>query len=34
MLQQADVVMVLLPDEIQGKVYNEEIKPHLEKEML
>ena len=23
--------MVLLPDEIQGKVYNEEIKPHLEK---
>ncbi len=29
--QQADVVMVLLPDEIQGKVYNEEIKPHLEK---
>lgn len=26
--QQADVVMVLLPDEIQGKVYNEEIKPH------
>ena len=29
--QQADVVMVLLPDEIQGEVYNKEIKPYLEK---
>jgi len=28
--KQADVIMVLLPDEIQGQVYNEEIKPNLE----
>ncbi|UXU57979.1 ketol-acid reductoisomerase [Staphylococcus agnetis] len=28
--QQADVVMVLLPDEIQGTVYDNEIKPNLE----
>ncbi|MGJ5713372.1 ketol-acid reductoisomerase [Staphylococcus auricularis] len=28
--KQADVIMVLLPDEIQGKVYKEEIEPHLE----
>lgn len=27
--EQADVVMVLLPDEIQGEVYEQEIKPHL-----
>ncbi len=25
----ADVIMILLPDEIQAKVYNEEIKPYL-----
>ncbi|WP_412521442.1 ketol-acid reductoisomerase [Staphylococcus simulans] len=29
-VKQADVVMVLLPDEIQGKVYDEEIAPNLE----
>lgn len=29
-VKQADVVMVLLPDEIQGKVYEEEIAPNLE----
>ncbi|WP_323704281.1 ketol-acid reductoisomerase [Mammaliicoccus sp. Dog046] len=29
-VQQSEVVMVLLPDEIQGKVYHEEIEPHLE----
>ncbi|MCG7342395.1 ketol-acid reductoisomerase [Staphylococcus auricularis] len=28
--KQADVIMVLLPDEIQGNVYKEEIEPHLE----
>ncbi|MDA8442130.1 MAG: ketol-acid reductoisomerase [Peptococcaceae bacterium] len=25
----ADIVQILLPDEYQGKVYNEEIKPHM-----
>ncbi|MDK7115457.1 ketol-acid reductoisomerase [Staphylococcus pettenkoferi] len=29
--KQADVIMILLPDEIQGQVYDNEIKPHLEK---
>ena len=29
-VKQADVIMVLLPDEIQGKVYDEEIAPNLE----
>lgn len=29
-VQQSDVVMVLLPDEIQGKVYKEEIEPNLQ----
>ncbi len=29
-VKQADAVMVLLPDEIQGKVYEEEIAPNLE----
>lgn len=28
--KQADVVMVLLPDEIQGNVYKNEIAPNLE----
>lgn len=28
--KQADVIMVLLPDEIQGQVYKEEIEPNLE----
>lgn len=28
--QQADVIMVLLPDEIQGTVYEQEILPHLQ----
>ncbi len=27
--RQADVVMILIPDEIQGRVYNEEIAPNL-----
>lgn len=27
--EKADIIMVLLPDEIQAKVYNEEIKPYL-----
>ncbi len=27
--KQADLIMILLPDQIQAKVYNEEIKPHL-----
>ncbi len=27
--KKADVIMILLPDEIQAKVYNEEIKPYL-----
>ncbi len=27
--KKADIIMILLPDEIQAKVYNEEIKPHL-----
>ena len=27
--QKADIIMILLPDEIQAKVYNEEIKPYL-----
>ena len=26
----ADVIHILIPDEIQGKVYNESIKDHLE----
>ncbi|MEN2983152.1 MAG: ketol-acid reductoisomerase [Thermus sp.] len=26
---EADIVMVLLPDEVQGRVYREEIEPHL-----
>lgn len=26
---EADVIQILLPDEFQGKVYNEEIKPHM-----
>jgi ketol-acid reductoisomerase len=30
----ADVVMILLPDELQPKVYNEEIKPNLTKQAL
>ncbi|HEK6426152.1 TPA: ketol-acid reductoisomerase [Staphylococcus aureus] len=30
-VKQADVIMVLLPDEIQGDVYKNEIKPNLEK---
>lgn len=30
----ADVVMILLPDEMQPKVYNEEIKPNLTKQAL
>lgn len=29
-VKQSDVVMVLLPDEIQGQVYREEIEPNLE----
>ncbi|UXV41664.1 ketol-acid reductoisomerase [Staphylococcus simulans] len=29
-VKQADLIMVLLPDEIQGKVYDEEIAPNLE----
>ncbi|SUM70028.1 ketol-acid reductoisomerase [Staphylococcus saccharolyticus] len=29
--QQANVVMILLPDEIQGDVYKNEIESHLEK---
>nr|WP_263312716.1 ketol-acid reductoisomerase [Mammaliicoccus sp. Marseille-Q6498] len=29
-VKQSDVVMILLPDEIQGKVYKEEIEPNLE----
>lgn len=29
-VKQADVVMVLLPDEIQGDVYKNEIEPNLE----
>lgn len=29
-VKQADVIMLLLPDEIQGKVYDEEIAPNLE----
>lgn len=29
-VKQADVIMVLLPDEIQGEVYDEEIAPNLE----
>ena len=28
--KQADVVMILLPDEIQGNVYKNEIEPNLE----
>lgn len=28
--KEADIIMILLPDELQAKVYNEEIKPHLE----
>ena len=27
--KKADIIMILLPDEIQAKVYNEEIKPYL-----
>lgn len=27
--KEADIIMILLPDELQGKVYNESIKPHL-----
>ncbi len=27
--KQADFIMILLPDQVQGAVYNEEIKPHL-----
>ena len=27
-----DLVMILLPDEVQGKVYNEQIAPNLEAE--
>ncbi len=27
--KRADIIMILLPDEIQAKVYNEEIKPYL-----
>ncbi len=27
--QDADIIQILLPDEFQGKVYNEEIKPYL-----
>ncbi len=30
-VKQADVIMVLLPDEIQGDVYKNEIEPNLEK---
>ncbi len=30
----ADVVMILLPDELQPKVYNEEIKPNLKNQAL
>lgn len=30
-VKQADVIMVLLPDEIQGNVYKNEIEPNLEK---
>ncbi len=29
--QKADLIMVLLPDEIQGDVYKNEIEPNLEK---
>lgn len=29
-VKQADVIMVLLPDEIQGNVYKNEIEPNLE----
>ena len=29
-VKQADVIMVLLPDEIQGNVYKNEIAPNLE----
>ena len=28
-VREADIVMVLLPDEVQGRVYREEIEPHL-----
>jgi len=28
-VRRADVVMILLPDEVQGRVYREEIEPHL-----
>ena len=31
---QADIVMILLPDELQTKVYNEEIKPNLTNQAL
>ncbi len=27
--KQADLIMILLPDQVQSKIYNEEIKPHL-----
>ncbi len=27
--QQADLIMILLPDQVQAKVYNEEIAPHM-----
>ncbi len=29
--KQADLIMILLPDQVQAKVYNEDIKPHLTK---
>src|SRR5699024_2784722 len=29
-VKQSDVVMILLPDEIQGQVYKEEMEPNLE----
>ena len=29
--KEADIIMMLIPDHIQGKVYEEEIKPYLKK---